>query len=477
MKSMTRKRYLLLVYFLGISFFSISNSSLQTKINYRCIGQDSFIITLQKVIDCSISTDSLPDTVRIQVSNICSTNYDLILTNKNIYDPFPCLRSTCYGGDLPGTKMLEYSAIVNLNSLCSEWTLSFTECCLDSSKNLIGTPAVYTETRINMYAGNCNNSPTLNSNIFFAKKNELNSFNFSCTSTTGAFLNYYLVAPLVSKDTTVLFQNGFSESQPIPGITLDSITGLLEFTPTSLGKYYAAILVNEITPNASVIVSSSIINILIDVKELNNNNPISYNGIENISGNLKPFGIDTFQVGNSEKISFDIIFKDYDQFDSITLYSNSEGILPNSTLKTFNGNPAKFSFNWKSSKNNGIYTFTTIAEDNNCQAGLSTRNFTIIVGTGINSIINQNLTKNNLKIYPNPLINNYLNIEFKQPMEESFLLSVYDNAGTLKKTYQSNQTTDLKLFTINLNQLPIGMYTLHFQCEKFSKSLPFIKVK
>ena len=475
MNSTFLKHTFLFLSLLCISFFSFSISGLQTKINYTCIGQDSFLITLQKVVDCSISTASFPDSIEIQIENVCATSYNVYLSSKTIYNPSICIRSICNGGNLPGIQILEYSSIVTLNSLCSIWTLSYTDCCTDTSSNLVGNPPIYTETQINMYAGNCNTSPPLNSSFQFAQRNELNILNLSCTSLSGSFLYYYLEAPLKSKDSTVVFQNGYTGSEPIQGISLDSNTGILAFTPKNLGKYYASIRIDEVTPNANVLISSSVVNILIHVIEEKNSTPISHNGIENITGNLFPIGIDSFQVNYSESISFDINYTDSNNLDSISILTNVNSILPNATFTILPGNPAKISINWKSTIQDNSYVFSTVATDDNCQPEINTRKFTIFVGNDLSISNGQNSNYNELQLYPNPIKQGYLMGRFHQSNNETSTFLIYDIQGTLKKTIQPQFENGFNNFKIDVNELPIGTYLLRFHSKTGSKSIPFLK--
>tara|TARA_R110002050_G_scaffold80768_3_gene172742 strand:- start:1018 stop:2445 length:1428 start_codon:yes stop_codon:yes gene_type:complete len=460
--------------FISMSFVTLANSSpISSHIEYYCIGQDSFSVTLKSFNNCA--NPNLPDSVKIHVQSACLDSFDIYLGNKStLYSP--CKRSTCWGGDLQGAKQVIYTGILILNSSCTEWDLSYSEGIRDSSVNLIGTPNAYLETKIMMDETRCNSSPILMSNFNFVTLNQFYSLNIKAYDPEGAILNYFFSSPLVNQDTDVVFKPGYSTNQPINGITLDSLSGQIEFTPTTLGKFHASIRINEYSPQLGNLLSSTLVNIMFEVTNPINHSPISPNGIAHIVGPLHPIGMDTFQIPPSQLTSFDIDFMDTDTLDSVSIYTNASAVLQSSFVHTVSGNPATISISWTATNQNGTYTFSTTVTDDQCMVGLTIRDFTFIVGNGINDVPQLMPSDFHLEIAPNPVTREMLSFRFELPATEKVSMQVYNLIGTEIISLNNVFNTGLNSFSLPITGLSNGKYILQLSTRNGRQTIPFLKV-
>lgn len=475
MKTKIWKHLILFTWLISASTFGFSNySPISTHIEYYCIGQDSFLVSLKTTVDCT--NPELPDSVQIHVQSSCSDSFDVFLDNKSWLSGF-CPRSICNGGDLPGVKEITYDAIVVLNSSCNDWSLSYSNCCRDTSINLIGSPNSYIETKIFRGVDRCSSSPQIFSIIDFAILNQSNSYNFEGPDPDNDNKRYFFATPLQSQDTTVVFKSGHSTTQPIPGITIDSLTGKIEFTPTTVGKYHTAIIIKAYSAVSGMLMSTIHKNVMFHVIPEPNNVPISTNGITNITGNLAPIGIDSFQIGISQVTSFDIEFSDTDTKDSISVFTNANSELENSTIYTYHGNPATLSISWVSPSHGGVYPFTVVAKDDRCETMLYVNNYTIIVGNGINSVNNLEANDYKLQVSPNPIKHEDLKIQFQSSISEVITINIYDLSGALISTDILMSKVGLNTAFFPISKLRNGQFILQVVTNSGSQSIPFMKIE
>lgn len=81
-------------------------------------------------------------------------------------------------------------------------------------------------------------------------------------------------------------------------------------------------------------------------------------------------------------------------------------------------------------------------------------------------------TKAEIKIYPNPVVNNYLQLSLGKMAEKNVLLSVYDIAG--RKVYEE-KLYNLSFKTINVAKLTAGSYILTVNNNGKLSSVKFVK--
>ncbi|MBK7268708.1 MAG: hypothetical protein IPI07_04095 [Flavobacteriales bacterium] len=110
-------------------------------INWQCQGGNSYLITMNLFRDCSgISMSSTED---IQVTSDCGQSFVITLSqgpgsvwrSNNLCPPI-LPQSDCGNGGYPGMEAYNYQGIVTLNPPCDSWTISWSECCRNTSENV-----------------------------------------------------------------------------------------------------------------------------------------------------------------------------------------------------------------------------------------------------------------------------------------------------------------------------------------------------
>ena len=134
-------------------------------INYECIGNNEYLVTLTISEDCASSFYS-PTSEEIQVTNTCGIpfNQSVILSNISYqeevsqicYRDFPL--SSCNGGIFESFYIHKWSGIITLPDTCENWIFSFNDCCRANTSNLAPSQNYHYEAILNSTNYNCNSS-------------------------------------------------------------------------------------------------------------------------------------------------------------------------------------------------------------------------------------------------------------------------------------------------------------------------------
>src|SRR6185295_10508170 len=136
------------------------------------------------------------------------------------------------------------------------WTISWNICCRSTAIDLIGNQGIYLEATLYNATDACNNSPVFgDQSLPYVCVNQPVYYNFGVTEPDGNTLVYSLINARRWTGTVqpVTYQAGYSGASPIPGITLDPVTGQLVFTPTVSGNYVVAMLIEEYDSNGNLV--------------------------------------------------------------------------------------------------------------------------------------------------------------------------------------------------------------------------------
>ena len=229
------------------------------EITYEHLGNDSFEITLTLYRDCSGA--NLGNGSRsISLTSSCGNLPDLALTLQNLGGtevsqicPSQIVNSTCNGGTLSGMQKYEYKGIVQIVTNCADWTFSYDQFARNDNENLTGgvnTWGILVDATLNSVLYPNNSSPEYTADpIPYVCQNQQVNYNYGVVENDGDSLTYELIAARQSPSrpggSTINYVAGFSGTLPITGITIDSQTGQLNFTPTTLGNWVVVVRVNE----------------------------------------------------------------------------------------------------------------------------------------------------------------------------------------------------------------------------------------
>ena len=362
-------------------------------ITYRCLGNNQFEITLTLYEDCGSAFETNSDE-NIDVVSSCGDNLSLSLTNDIFQQeisqlcPSSLAQSECNGGNLPGIYMHQWSGVITLPSQCDSWTFEYSSCCRNASSNLVGsTSSYYFYAILNNLDSPCNSSPTISAPpIPYYCVNQPVCYNLGIVETDGDSLVFSLVNALEDATTAVSYQGGFSGASPINGITIDTESGLVSFTPTAIGNFVVVIRVDEYLNGQ--LIGTIVQDFTFEIANCTNQ-IISCNNssISNVTGSVTQTDPTTIQMCEGVPFSFDLIFTDPDAADSIFVESNVLTVLPGvvvsysyPNLPSTNSMVMNVAWTPPPGSSNMNNIFTVIVRDNACPvSGLQTLVYTIDV--------------------------------------------------------------------------------------------------
>ncbi|MGD1843857.1 MAG: SprB repeat-containing protein [Salibacteraceae bacterium] len=337
-------------------------------IAYECVGQDSFLITLQFTRDCSAP---LPATTRtLEWTSSCGAAFTQTVSTANVNgDTIAQLCSTipvdCM--TFPAFTVHTYTGIAVLTPICSQWRVAFLECCRATTLNLSGTPALVFDAQINTGAGVCNQSPVFHGNpIPNLCSSQPQSFNVAASDPDGDSLVFSLDTALGSINGLAPYNTGFTGPAPMPTLTINPNTGQLDFNTTQGGSFVIVITVDEYRNG-------------VWFGQVKRDFPITLNFCGNQSPQLINGGVTNVGPGNTlldsmsielltgDTLAFDLTFDDANSGDVLALTTNLNSILPGASFTVSGQNPLTVSVNWwASTLPAGWYYLNFQLEDNPC---------------------------------------------------------------------------------------------------------------
>lgn len=383
--------------------FILSTSELQashiagTDLTYRCIGQDSFEVTLNVFRDCN--GIAAPGNARLQATSTCGGSVNLNLTlqvnpfilNGDSVFPNPAngalevsqlcpanlAQSKCKGrsNPFPGMEQYVFRGIVVLSPPCNTWNLRYSAPpARNSNQNLAtGFPGVGVSTtlaELNSQSFACNSSPRFSAQpIPYVCAGQPVVYNFGVTEDEGDSLVYSFSCGYSNNlNNPNVFRAPYSCNEPIAGATIDSTNGRVRFTPTLTGNFVIIVLVEEYDRATGQKKGSIMRDILFVVQTCSNQQPDPNAPIENFSGDGAVIDTNSIEICVGESFQFDVTITDPDTTDSLILSSNIESILPNSTFSFVSyGDSAVATIAWSAVPTPGnFYSFYIQANDGAC---------------------------------------------------------------------------------------------------------------
>jgi hypothetical protein len=205
---------------------------------------------------------STPQTV--MVSNNCGLSSPTITLPNIIYQDEVsqlCIQvigqSECSvpPGPFPGVFRHVWRDTITLPGGCDSWVFSWDLCCRNTANNVSGgTNDFYVETVLNSLTAPTNSSPVITSNpIPFNCSGQPVIYNFGVYEPDGDSLHYSLISAMTGPNGNVSYNAGYSGASPINGININPFTGEITFTPTILGNFVVAVLIEEFDSNGNLV--------------------------------------------------------------------------------------------------------------------------------------------------------------------------------------------------------------------------------
>lgn len=346
------------------------------EITYTCLGGNQYQINLNLFVDClgfdpgasqTINfTSTCGGTATLSVPITPATAGGLEISQLC---PSSLPNSTCNGGTLPGMWLFSYEGIVTLAPPCDTWTMSWSTCCRNSAITNVTSFNYYIEATLNSATAPCNSSPQFTAQpIPYVCLGQVVNYSYGVIEPDGDSLYYSLIPALDAAGVPSTYAAGYSGTSPIPGITINSTTGLVTFTPGLLGNFVVAILVQEYDA-AGNLVGTVMRDIQFVVQNCTNVVPSSTGGaITSFGGNAVQTGPYSIEMCAGNCFNFTATYTDTDLTNVLTYISNITAALPGAVITSSGTNPLTLNVSWCSPAGTmgQNLTFTVTIQDGAC---------------------------------------------------------------------------------------------------------------
>lgn len=356
---MSKKITLLFLFSLSIFFTKNAKAShiAGGDLSYTCLGGNQYMLNLNLFVDCLGFDPGATQTITATSTCGGSTTVSLTVTNPGGTEisqlcPAQIGNSTCSGGTLPGMWVFNFTGVITLAPPCDTWTLDWEVCCRNGAIINLTAPASqssYIQATINSVTDSCNNSPYFTSQpIPYVCQGQLVNYNYGVVEADGDSLYFSLINAMGAGGAMLTYTAGYSATSPIPGITIDPMTGLLTFTPMTLGNFVVVVLVQEYDA-AGNLIGTVMRDIQFIVQSCANQVPDpapTAGAITGLTGTAVSSGPYEIEMCEGANFTFTAIYTDSDAGDSLSIVSNILSVLPGATI-TFTGtNPLTVTISW-----------------------------------------------------------------------------------------------------------------------------------
>ena len=399
MKTVITQFCLLAIFILATYQTSFANHAWGGDISFTHISNNSYSIQLRLYRDCNGII--LANTQDVQLN---STTCGSLMQTLNLLPNYPrdispvcdATLSRCNNlGGVFGIEEYIYKATINLPNCfdnIDDITISWSECCVSNyATTVIGSSPIYLWTKLNTTVDN--SSPEfLNDLTSQFCHNQLNSFSHGFYENDGDSLVFSLVDCRADSSTILTYSSGYSGIVPLSttnGVSINSQTGNVEFTPNLVQTGVICILVEEYRNGVKI--SEMVKENLMFVSACTTNDLPELSGIDGTIDANSSTGSFEASFCYSDTISFKLssfdnnIINDTSQgAQSLSMEMNLAGAITGATFTMDNSStyPKGF-FDWIPTVNDiGTYTFDITVKDDNCPInGTNTYTYTIhIVG-------------------------------------------------------------------------------------------------
>jgi hypothetical protein len=345
---------------LGVFLFSLNNVNashlISNEITYEYLGDSNYLIRIEKVDWCggtiwNAANPPIPNAVPVLVYNKANIQQggaiNIPLRTIDTYKVFSWSGSaynscgTSGNNGYTGYEVGTYDTVVNIGVFvgnCDSVRISFNSGARITSTNGYGQPSYYTFCDIDMA------NPYQNSSVKLFKfdipasfvDSSFYTFSVAMFDVDGDSLTYSLNDAWVAYNSTLnalqsfTYASGYSSSQPINNINLDSLNGQMSFpAKIPLGNDYANYVLNiktmEWDPGSGDLIQETYRDVQLFVLPFpGNNNPL-FLGLDNPQ-HAKQTDSLRLRVCVGDTFSFDVTFDDPDLTDTLFVTSNLEFI-------------------------------------------------------------------------------------------------------------------------------------------------------
>lgn len=337
-------------------------------ISYECLGSNQYRVSLDLYLDCA-GVPITPHTLTF--SNNCGVSFSLAnlnpvsVTEVSPLCPSQMANSTCNGGTQPSFKKYRFQSTLFL-SPCNKWTISWYTCCRNTTQNVQNAPGLYAEATLNNAGGFCDSSPLFNDvGIPYVCVNQPASYSLGAVDPDGHAMSFSLIAARLATPapTAVIYQTGFTATQPIPGIAINPITGQINFLPTATG-YYVVVVEARSFNDSGALIGTVMRDLMFAVIACDGIAPQTA-GLSNGTNGVS-FSAASFVACSGNNFCLTLTFADPNPAQSIAITSNAVAMLPGSTLSLSGTNPVTATLCWTATAASYPLGVTFQATDNAC---------------------------------------------------------------------------------------------------------------
>lgn len=319
-------------------------------ISYRCSVSNFYYISLDLYASCATSAIVGAQTLRFH--NECGVFFDIsgiaLAMNEEVSPvcASQLSQTTCSpGGTLPGYRHYRFTTPQTYLSPCNYWTIKWTTCCRDNSENIQNTPGIHAEATLNNMIGPCDTLPQFaDHDVPFVCVNSAVSYNPGASDPNGNMLLFSLITARYDSVTPVLYEAGYSATQPLPGISIQPINGQLYFTPTVTGRYVVVIRVNSYSSSGQLI-GSVMRDLMFFVIACDGSPPLPAPAIT-VTGSFAATGTSSVALCGGHSFCAHLEVTDANPGTTLEITSNATSVLPGSTFTVTGTNPATARICW-----------------------------------------------------------------------------------------------------------------------------------
>ena len=373
-------------------------------ITYKCLGGNKYEFTAAVYRDCASSV-SISNVELDFSSTSCGESFSLTLQEQSIEDISQICatsESTCDDpfASVPGREKVTFVDTLTLPANCSDWVVSYSNCCRNDAINNLqvdgGTTELYLEITLDNSNGLCNNSPQYASLPSpYICTNQLFSYDHGAYDIDGDSLAFEMVTPLegTTSGVPIPFETGYSLNQPVlttNSFDFDSTSGRMCFTPNSAQIAVIAVKISEY--RNGVVIATHIREMQLIISNTCNNTPPVVGGNNATCdelGTISDFFVDgngvqinnnTISICLEDSVSFRFFATDPDG-GKVTVINNLADAIPTAKLDTqvVTQDSVVGTFGWRPTGSEvGSYTFTVTLEDDACPIK-GVQNFTFLI--------------------------------------------------------------------------------------------------
>ncbi|MBS1581426.1 MAG: hypothetical protein JST66_04410, partial [Bacteroidetes bacterium] len=341
-------------------------------ITYRCLGAGQYQITLDLFLDCA-GVAIIPQSLNFHSD--CGEDFaitGLTYTSSQEVSQLCAAalpQSTCNGGPYFGIEHYQFQTVVAL-APCDDWTIWWYICCRSGSVDLTGSMGMYIEANVNTALAACDNSPVFaDQSLPYVCVNQPVYYNFGVNEPDGDSIAYRFISARYfgGVPQPVMYNAGYSGGTPVPGITLDPVTGQIVFTPMSIGNYVIAIEVEQFDANGNSI-GTVMRDIMFVVMACTGNVPTIQGNVSLTGppGTATLTGPNSIDICDGSPFCFSLTFNDPDPATVLSVTSQAAALLPGSTTTITGANPAVVQVCWTADADHSPVNVLFQAADGSC---------------------------------------------------------------------------------------------------------------